>query len=61
MCILLAYRLLKVASHYDFCILSMPVIGFQQKEGWIGFAISIHYRFGICINFAKSLKLLASP
>ena len=33
MCIFFLYMLLRVVSHYDFSVLSMLVIGFQNKIG----------------------------
>ena len=35
MCILFVYMLLKVVSHYDLTVLSMSVMGFQKKFGWV--------------------------
>ena len=35
MCILSVYTLLKVVGYYDFSVLSLSVMGFQQKKfGW---------------------------
>ena len=34
MCILSAYALLKVVGYYDLSVLSMSVMGFQNKFGW---------------------------
>ena len=37
MCIMFVYTLLKVVSYYDLNVLSMSVMGFQQKKfGWVG-------------------------
>ena len=37
MCILSVYTLLKVVGYYDLSILSMSVMGFQNKGGgWVG-------------------------
>ena len=40
MCILFVYTLLKAVSYYDLSVLSMSVMGFQQKSldgsGWAG-------------------------
>ena len=36
MCILSVYTLLKVVSYYDLSVLSMSVMGFQNKFGWGG-------------------------
>ena len=34
MCILFVYTLLKVVSYYVLSVLSMSVMGFQNKFGW---------------------------
>ena len=36
MCILFVYTLLKVVTYYDLTVLSMSVMGFQKKFGWVG-------------------------
>ena len=40
MCILSVYTLLKVVGYYDLSVLSMSVMGFQNKVwmggGWVG-------------------------
>ena len=50
MCILFVYTLLKVVSYYDVSVLSMSVMGFQQKNldggGWVGRVNSIQVYFG---------------
>ena len=33
--ILYAYTLLKVVSYYDLSVLSMSVMGFHKKFGWL--------------------------
>ena len=35
MCILSVYTLLKVVGYYDLSVLSMSVMGFQQKKVWM--------------------------
>ena len=35
MCILSVYTLLKVVGYYDLIVLSMSVMGFQKKIGWV--------------------------
>ena len=35
MCILSVYALLKVVGYYDLSVLSMSVMGFQQKKVWM--------------------------
>ena len=35
MCIISVYALLKVVGYYDVCDLSMSVMGFQKKFGWV--------------------------
>ena len=35
MCILYVYTLLTVVGYYDFSVLSMSVLGFQKKVGWV--------------------------
>ena len=47
-CVLCVY-MLKVVSYYDLSVLSMPVMGFQQKSldgGWVGGVSSIQVYFG---------------
>ena len=47
MCILFVYTLLKVVGYYDLCVMSMPVMDFQQKTGWkVGGVSSIQVYFG---------------
>ena len=36
MCIPSVYTLLKVVGYYDLSVLSMSVMGFQKKFGWVG-------------------------
>ena len=39
MCILFVNTLLKVVSYYDFSVLTMSMMGFQNKSldvGWVG-------------------------
>ena len=43
------YTLLKVVSYYDLSVLSMSVMGFQEKKfgwGWVGGVSSIQVYFG---------------
>ena len=48
------YTLLKVVGYYDLSVLSMSVMGFQNKKslygGWVGGVSSIQVYFG-CLNF----------
>ena len=62
MCILSVYTLLKVVGYYDLSVLSMSVMGFQQKKfgwGWVGGVSSIQFclDFWKKFNFAKPLNL----
>ena len=46
-CILFVYTLLKVVSYYDLSVMSMSVMGFQKKFGWVvGEVSSIQVYFG---------------
>ena len=62
MCILSA--LLNVVGYYDLSVLSMSVMGFQNKKsldgGWVDGVSSIQFvlYFLNCFNFAKPLTLL---
>ena len=56
MCILFVYMLLKVVSHYDSSVMSMPVMGNNKNwigGGWVG-EVSYFQLFG---NFAKPTKM----
>ena len=51
------YTLLKVVGYYDFCVLSISVMGFQKKEkvwmrgGWVGgWGKHYPYFFGIFLT-----------
>ena len=46
MCILFVYTLLTVVSYYDLSVLSMSVMGFPKKFGWVGGVSSIQVYFG---------------
>ena len=52
MCILSVYTLIKVVGYYDLSVLSMSVIGFQNKKfgGWVGGVSSIQF-FLIFLEF----------
>ena len=60
MCILSAYTLLKVVGYYDLSVLSMSVMGFQKKFGWVWVGVSsLQVFFGFFenkFNFAKPLR-----
>ena len=62
MCILSVYTLLTGVGYYDLGVLSMSVMGFQNKfgwgvGGWVGGVSSIQFFWGILefFNFAKPL------
>ena len=61
MCIQSLYTLLKVVGYYDLSVLSMSMMGFQQKKigwevgGWGELYPSLFWIFGIFFNFAKPL------
>ena len=60
-CILFIYTLLKVVGYYDLSVLSMSVMGFQQKSldgGWVGGVGSIQFFLDVwnLFNFAKPLS-----
>ena len=56
MCILSVYTLLKVVGYYDVGVLSMSVMGFQQKKcGWDLSSIQVFLDFSNLFNFAKPL------
>ena len=58
MCILSLYTLLKVVGYYDLRVLSMSVMGFQNKFGWrVGGWSELYPIFLIFFNFAKPLRL----
>ena len=65
MCIMSVYTLLKVVGYYDFSILSMSVMGFQQNKkslygGWVGGVSSIQFYFGfleICLTLQSPLSI----
>ena len=65
MCILFVYTLLKVVSYYDLSVLSMSVMGFQNKKfgwrvgGWLGGVSSIQVFFDF-LNFLHFAKPLTS-
>ena len=40
-CIL--YTLLKVVGYYDLSVLSMSVMGFQKKFGWVVSSIQVYF------------------
>ena len=43
MCILFVYALLKVVSYYDLSVLSMSVMGFPKKFGWVLSSIQVFF------------------
>ena len=53
MCIL---SLLKVVGYYDLSVLSMSVMGFQKKYGWVGGWGELYPSFfGICLTLQSPL------
>ena len=59
-CVFCVYTLLKVVGYYDLSVLSMSVMGFQQKSlygGWVGGVSSIQVFFVDFWNFFKGLGL----
>ena len=59
MCILFVYKLLKVVNCYDLSVLSMSVMGFQNKIGWgwVGVVSSIQVNFGFFLTLQSPLHL----
>ena len=60
MCILFVHTLLKVLGYYDLSVLSMSIMGFQEKSldggGRVGWALSkLVLDFWNFFNFAKPL------
>ena len=59
-CVFCLHTLLKVVKFYDLSVLSMSVMGFQQKKfgwGWVGGVSSIQVYFG----FVEFVLTLQSP
>ena len=61
MCILSVYELLKLVGYYDFGVLPMSVMCFQEKSldgGWVGGVSSIQFVLDFLnfFNFAKPLN-----